>query len=473
VLLAACGGGGGGSGGGGSNTPPLLGPVQALTVNVGDGAISLGWSPPDTSISQSVAGYQVDIEPTGVNQSITLANTHAVVTGLSNGVTYTITVRAENSDGLGDPNSVTATPTAADVNSYRVVTIAGDPGSPSGIYDPSLLRASNDDLWLSYSSVNFYADTAAEVVQAVGTRIALSSDNGANFDYVATIAEPVATTITDPDSGLTACGSTTCDGFWVYETSFLIEDETDPDPDRRFKLFAHKYFLDPGLPNSKTLYHIGAIVMWTASSPDSQWSSETVLFGWPTTEPNLTPMIDISTLNNELEECLIVAEGSATTYLNELYFAFTCPYVDLPSNTIQQRIVLLKSTDHAASVEFVATLLTPDDTPDGVEHFSAPALIATTDTAPLLLATPVTNGIYAGSMSFPFASLNAGQLFTDSTSKALAIQFIPVAAAGHIGGASTYARGMGNSGVLQSDAIPGSPITATQFRIIKTQAMGE
>lgn len=497
LLLASCGGGGSETNNTGpedptdntvpedptDNTEPDTptdtvpdAPTQ-LTVNTGDKAISIGWNEPNDDGGATITSYEVDITPAVATDNILINGTHALIANLTNDTEYQVSVAAVNSVGTSVPSSaVTATPTATDNANYTELTINGDPGSPSGIYDPSLLRGSDNTLWLSYSSVNYYLDASDNVVQDVGTRVAKSSDNGLNFDYVATVATPSPTTVTDSDPGMGVCGSTACTGRWVYETSWLVEDASDPDPSRRFKLFAHKYFLYPAAELSKAAqYHLGAIVMWTASSPDGAWSDETVLLGWPRTAAELSPQIDITSLSSELANCFVAAEGGAAIYNDALYMAFACPYFDSTSSSFPQKIVLIRSDDHAASFEYVSTLLTTDDVLPGIQYFSAPALISSMDSAPILLVTPVISGFYVGSMVYPIAALEQGILFS-SENKALAINFVPVEAEGHFGGASSYARDT-QIGVVQSDAMPGAAGTAadillnTQFRILTTKVM--
>lgn len=467
LLATGCGGGGGGRSGSVPGSP------TELTANAGDASISIGWSAPADTGGSAISGYSVQIVPEVTQADIVVSGTRALISNIANGTDYQISVAANNAVGSGPYSAVvTARARAADSADYEPITIIGDPGSPSGIYDPSLLRSSAGDLWLSYSSVNYYINGSGDLVQDVGIRLANSVDNGSTYYYTTTIASPTDATVTDSDPAMSACGAVTCSGRWVFETSWLVEDSGDPDPDRRFKLFAHQYFINPGSSGSATLYHLGAVVMWTARAPDSSWSAPTVLLGWPLTTPDLSPMMDISGLSADTANCLLVAEGGVTLNAGRLDMAFSCPYLDVSSNTIVQKIVLLRSSDHGRSFQYVATLLTPDDAPDGVDYFSAPAMIANDDAAQILLVTPVVNGFYAGSMVFPFAAKSGNKLFASGTGPS-ALLYVPVQAPGHIGGASTYARGTGDLGILQSDATIGASLLDTQFKIVSTGAMIE
>ena len=475
TLLSACGGGGGGTT---TQPPPVVTtnppsePIN-LSINTGSTAVSLKWEAPVSNGGSPIQSYSLQVTPAVASSDIEISNTKALVNNLIDHSAYEFSVVANNAVGASPAStSITTTPKPADTNVYSVLNIANEPGSLSGIYDPSLVQATSGEHWLSYSSVNFYTNNDGDLVQDVGIRLAKSDDGGDTFTYVANIASPFDGTVTDSDPNLSACGSNVCTGRWVYETSWLVEDTNDTDPAHRFKLFAHKYFLYPPRTGSKTLYHLGAMVMWTASSPDGIWSAETPVLGWPLTSPDITPAQDITLLDADLASCILLAEGGITVLNNGLNLVFACPYQDAATNSILQKIVMLRSTNNAASFEYAGTLLTPADAQTGIDYFSAPSLIAAEDTAPVLLVTPVVNGIYAGSMAFAFSDDNLLELFRKSD-KAVPLTFVPVLASGHFGGASSYARGTGVNGIFQSDGTIGASIVETKFDIVTTQAMGD
>jgi hypothetical protein len=463
AVVPACGGGSHDNMGVAAVAAPSV-PLN-LTVNVGTTAGSLGWDAPANNGGAAVQSYDLEVTPAIGAANIVVAGTHALLLNLSVGATYSVAVRARNSAGAGPATTAIAITTqAVSTASYQVLSIVGDT-SPSGVFDPSVLRLGNGELWMSYSSVNYYNNANSQLVQDVGIRLARSTNGGATFNYVATIATPGNASVTDT-AGLTACGASTCMGRWVYETSWLIDDSTDPNPARRFKLFAHKYFLAPGRVPA-TLYHLGSIVMWTASAPDAAWSTETSLLGWNLTPPELTPLRIVNAVHTELAPCIAVAEGSATVRGSDIDFVFACIYPG--SNPLPQKIVMLRTLDHANTFQYVATLLTPDDAaPIGANHFSAPSILAIPGTAPLLLATPVVGGSYAGCVAIPFADDTNGLLFRVNNLP-VGIMYLPVLNA--VGGACAYDRGLGARGVLLNNVIPGATVAATQFRIYATRAV--
>ena len=466
LLLTACGGNSHGawSSDGDDDEAPTA-PTN-IAGNAGDGAVSLGWDAPITGSSPLT--YSITIAPAAATATITRDGTHALIRGLANNTTYTFSVTAKNDAGESTAATLALKPIAAssDFDNFSVIARdSNDNNSPTGIFDPSLLTL-NGTVWMAYSSVNYYQQSGRRV-QDVSTSLAYSNDGGANFTYLRTIGLPSSATVTP--TTVNPCGNVTCTGRWVYEVPFLVEDKTDPDSSKRFKLFAHKYFLYPPADNS-TFYPVGAIVMWTAPSPDSNWSSERVVLGWNATPQQLSTTNNINSLNAALSTCLALSEGSATTYQDNLDFAFAC------SDGDTQKIVMLRSTDHASTFNYVGTPLEAADAAAfNADYFSAPALIPTESSAPLLIATPViinrpisglplpTNA-YSGCVAFPLADEESGKLFR-SSSTPLSIWQID-SKTNHLSGACAWDRGANSSGVLIDDIDASS--NTPQFRILKT-----
>lgn len=459
LLLSACGGDSHGPWSSSSIAPSA---VVALAGNAGDGAISVGWAAPTTG--SGPFSYNVVLSPATVGAVTTQSGTSALIQNLSNGTAYTISVRARNNTGDGPTATLQLSPSALNSANYSSVTITGNTTSnaSSGIYDPALLRLANGNIWVTYSSVAFYGSPR---VQDVSTSLAFSNDGGSTFNYVRTLGNAGTATVTDTTNGA-VCGNATCVGRWVYEVPFIVDDASDPDTTRRFKIFAHKYFLYPQ-KNPSTFYPLGAIVMWTAAALDGTWSAEHSVLGWNLTPPELTPNRVVNTLDPALSACITVSEGSATTFNGALDFVFAC------SDGSTQKIVQLRSTDHANSFSYVGTLLeAADATTFGGNYFSAPALITTETNAQLLLATPVAtrtiNGsvlpnMYSGCVAFPVASEQDATLFR-SAGTPLAMLQIP-AITNRLNGACAFERNTSALGVLMNDAT----VTPLNFGIISTK----
>jgi hypothetical protein len=447
--------------------PP--GPPATLVADTGAGAFAMGWDPPSDPGSSAVDDYLVTVSPELAGSGAT-AGRAALLGGAANGTTYTVTVVARSAAGAGAPRTVQVTPRAYSAAAERALVVSGD-DSPSGIYDPSVL-VSGAHAWLAYSSVDYHLDAQDHRVQDVGIRLARSDDAGATWTFVRTVAAPSAdVSVADPLPGHPVCGAATCTGHWVHETAWLVEDPTAPAAER-FLLLAHQYFLYPPDATvdgkSATQYHLGAIVAWTAASPGELGAApaRTVL-RW-----DLTPAVHFTGGQNVnalpgLEGCLAVAEGSATARGGGLDLALTCPYGS--GSPTPQKVVLLRSTDHARTFSLVATLLEPSDASElpGASFFTAPALLAAADAAPVLVVTPSFGGVYGGCAVIPFADPATGTLRRKENGKPAVIRLDPTAA-GTMGGACAVARALPAVGLLRTEASRLAPADwPPVFRILR------
>ena len=422
-------------------SPAAGAPVPAapsdLEAQVGDGAVSLAWrSAPDAPRSVS---YLVEVAPPQPETQVSVVGTRALVRGLTNGTAYTLSVIAQSAAGSSMPVSVRATPIAVNLQGETPVVIEGDPGSASGIFDASVVRVTKSESWLAYSGVDYY-EFVGVLVQDVSTQLAHSSDGGRTFKHVRTLGAPRVATITD-ELGLACAKGEKCKGRWVYETPALVEDPADPDPAGRWKVFAHKYFLYPPKVGRATVYALGAIVMWTAASPDGPWSPETSVLGWNLTPRELKSRTNVNQLHPELERCLAIAEGGAAAGENGLDLVFACTE-PAESEPFPQKIVMLRSRDHARSFEYVATLLRAQDAAIlRASHFTAPSLLPSAGGGQVLVATPAVKTLYAGCVVIPFADPRTGELFRDAKGIPLGLLGVKPLP-GHAGGACAADRSL-------------------------------
>ncbi len=89
--------------------PEVPGPPGAVDVAAGDGEVAVSWAAPDDDGAAAITSYEVVGVPAG--SCVTEGATACVIDGLTNGVSYTFSVRAGNAVGFG-PFSTVSTPAA-------------------------------------------------------------------------------------------------------------------------------------------------------------------------------------------------------------------------------------------------------------------------------------------------------------------------------------------------------------------------
>jgi hypothetical protein len=227
------------------------------------------------------------------------------------------------------------------------LAVTGDEGSSFGISDPSLAWPAGGDAGdLSYTSL---ASTA------LFTRVAKTTD-GRSFTYVGDANAYVDLMVATTD--MTVCGAATCTGRLVHETSSLVVDPGDPDPTRRFKLFDYSYVIVPAA-STPAQHAWGYIGMYTASAPESGWSAGVKAIGWTSSADSVSSdgAATVASSLAGLQDCAAFTEPAALVdaVSGTLYLALGC------ATPTQSTVVLLQSTDHAATFAYVGTLLNVAD----------------------------------------------------------------------------------------------------------------
>ena len=149
---------------GGATVP---GAPQNAAATAGDTTAKVSWSAPTTDGGESITSYTATSNPGGLTCT-TAGSLHCTVSGLTNGQSYTFSVRATNLIGTGPPsnasNSVTphvpdttapvaATPSVRFLSSQKVgskasVRVSWAPSSdPSGIGHYDLFQSTNGGAW--------------------------------------------------------------------------------------------------------------------------------------------------------------------------------------------------------------------------------------------------------------------------------------------------------------------------------------
>lgn len=336
-----------------------------------------------------------------------------------------------------------APPLACDPKPTDVVTVArtpmlapsGEAGSTEGIFDPSVEYPAGAPAGaMSYSSVVSGTD--------IHTRIAVSNDQGATWTVVADANQ--AGPLTIPSTDAADCPGGSCTGVLVHEVSSLSFDAGDPDPNRQWKLFVHSYLVIPG----KLRYDYGHIAMQTAPAPEGPWSEGTAAVGWESTSTFSSEGASLLTNDiPELSDCLLMTEPAALFVPGQgLDLALGCAYFD---SAVKIRIVLLRSTDHGASFQFVSNLLTAEDAAclgGKIPHVNAASLFLAGGEE-LLFATPADDTGYRGCHLFRIDDPQKGTLLRDANGAPIALRRLDTDPPG-FNGACAFAEGAVKLGAL-------------------------
>lgn len=354
--------------------------------------------------------------------------------------------------------------TPIDPGTAHELTIAGDTGSTLGIFDPSIVYpAGAPGGAMSYSSVPDQ--------HSIRTRIALSADAGATWTYVAEPNAPVAATVVEdgPDTFPSECAGGTCAGFMISEVTSLVIDPDDPDPARRWKLFAHRYLV---APDNTLHYRYGTIALQTAPAPEGPWTAPAPLIGWDSKASisSAGVALDITAVP-ETADCLVLTEPGAMwrprAVGSAIELAAGCAFVPA-SGPPRIRIVLLRSTDHAATWSYVTDLLAPDDAAcvdsDPTSGLNAADLFVAGGIEYLAATPGHSDGLYRGCLVVPVDDAEAGAIRRDPAGRPRWDRAL-VASTGQFAGACTYAEGATAMGYAMPIGFLGM---ARPFRIFTT-----
>jgi hypothetical protein len=201
---------------------------------------------------------------------------------------------------------------------------------------------------MAYSAVNAPGD--------ISTAVAVSSDNGRSWLGAASVNSATPLSVPVPATSM-RCPGGTCTGTLVHEVPSLIEDASDPDSTRRWKVFVHSYLV---LSSGALAYDLGYLGLFTAPLPNGPWADEGKALGW-LSESSFSSdgARTLASTIPALSDCVAFTEpGALVTDAGTLELALGCAYA--VGGVPHLRIELLTSTDHARTLGYVARLL--DDT---------------------------------------------------------------------------------------------------------------
>lgn len=405
----------------------LLWVLALPTVDCGGGGFSAGPPTADAATATPDGSGPVDAGRTG--DDATLDATPTADTGSP-------TQARDAGPCSNRPDAV-----AVDPATTPALAIPGDPGSPLGIYDPSLAYppGASGGL-LAYSSVD---------ANSVHTRIAGSVDHGATFQFLAEPNQVTPVSVTTSDPAFCDAGPCTVAGVLWHEVPSVVVDPGDATAP--LKLFVHTYVSAGG--GSALRRDWGYVGMYTATTPGT-WTPETKLLGWASSAPLSTSGVSqVLTLIPELSDCVAFTEPGAMVTALGLDLALDC--VSLSSSGVAKiRVVLLRSTDHAKSFSFVSTLVAADDFAclDG----TAPQLLGpdlfTVGSSEYVVVSPigpVSDGGagYRGCLTLPVADPAKGAIARTASGAPVVDSWVR-ATDGRFTGPCTYAEGATALGLL-------------------------
>jgi hypothetical protein len=230
------------------------------------------------------------------------------------------------------------------------VSIDGGVMAGLGIFDPSLVYPSGAPSGaMAYSAVNAPAD--------ISTAVAVSSDNGLTWSGAARVNSATPESVAASPTS-TRCPSGTCKGTLVHEVPSLVEDATDPDTSRRWKVFVHSYLV---LSSGALAYDLGYLGLYSAPLPGGPWTDEGKALGWLSESPLSSD--DAGTLASTipaLSDCVAFTEpGALLSDAGVLSLALGC--ASAVGGVAHLRVELLRSFDHARSFTYVGRLLSAAD----------------------------------------------------------------------------------------------------------------
>lgn len=327
-----------------------------------------------------------------------------------------------------------------DPTSAVEVVVASDPPAPGGIFDPSVVYpAGAPGGAMAYSAVTAKDDIA--------TRIALSSDEGATWTFVAQANSAAPT----PSGNL------------ISEVSSLVFDPLDPDAQRRWKLWSHRYLAK----GDELSYAIGHIALQTAPDVTGPWTSPVANVGWQ--GPNAFSSdgaVFVAQDVPALADCVAFTEPSGLA-LPQGGLALSLGCVSGPPFTI--RVVLLLSADHGRSWAYAGVLFPAADAPclgrsPGVERVNAADLFGAGGKA-WVFATPEHPTLgYRGCALVEIADLATATIARDDAGAPVVTKLLSPPT-DQFSGACAYAEGAKKATALISIAFLGQ---ARPFRIYRS-----
>ena len=192
-----------------NQTPPTVPAAPVVTgVERGDKSVTLTWEPLLQHGGAAVTSYEISRTPAGPTTVVPGTATSAVVTGLTNGTSYTFTIRARNSVGLGPASTPTDPVTPGTAPSFASDVFNRDTlDAKWRVDDPNALDPLSPDYPIERFPATFVPDpTQAATVVATGQELVIKVPAGASHDLFDSnlMAPRVLQSVANEDLSLTA-----------------------------------------------------------------------------------------------------------------------------------------------------------------------------------------------------------------------------------------------------------------------------
>lgn len=320
---------------------------------------------------------------------------------------------------------------------YEKINIIGESAS-SGVFDPSLEYNEDGTIgWMTYSPVEKWP-------KDVSTGIAKTTDNGKTWEKVIEVNTGEDGAILDNDM--------TIEGTWRNEVSTLIHDPTDPSPNKRWKLYWHKYFTKEPYGEDNRMVQYGWIAYKYAPDPSGPWSEEIALFGsgnFPL--PPYTAMNNLNSLHSDLNKVIAYTEPGSLYKDGIIYLVLQS--FELKKNKLFSKVLSISSIDHGKTWGYNGILLNDEDAGGfGYLRFAAPSL-AEENGRVFLLVSPITKDDYYGTSIFEFDDISKGKLKRDRSGKLMLHKYLPPAIIANAG-ESDYDKYNTCGGIIMPQANP-------------------
>lgn len=218
---------------------------------------------------------------------------------------------------------------------FEQIKIAGEEPL-NGFFDVSIEYSDDGIGWLAYSRV--------DIPKYVETHVAKSTNGGETWQFVGVVNKSFA------DSVL--IDGKPQEGVWRYETSTLLFDKNDT-PERRWKLFSHRYFTVPPYDRDDRLFEKGWIEYKYASNPDGRWSDGVRLFG----REEHHSLVNLNSLHPDLRGFHHYTELGSIVKDGTIYLSMDASTTASGLGRWKERkIVLVSSHDHGVTWRYVGTL---------------------------------------------------------------------------------------------------------------------